>query len=834
MHPEICRFPSLHFYGNKLMNGDHMDCKSAPFHESMYLRPYLFFDVIDGLEHHGKNFGPFSLCNESESDAAVEVLKFFKKRYPAEFVGGRIGVITPYRNQLSLLRSRFTDAFGPGTTADMEFNTVDGFQGREVDILIFSTARASDRNSKASVINSSIIGFVADVRRMNVALTRAKLSLWIVGNARTLRTDHNWAALLNNAKERDLVISVSRPYQSIFKKQSSSSRRSLGSNCSDCYSGHEKHSKMVVDDFDCGIAEAECAYERDGKQSDGGVENQTLKHTSLHVSGAGRKHRLLMARDNISGVYAQRDSLHLEDVNSIPRVQCETESRKVEEKWDNLGGMLSMGKEMDPFEGFHEGICSDAKCDKDATTRSSNQEALRSTSLSFQYGVSGVSSQKNLKDSETTFSKGRSTEERKGCSDSVPHTDKDSLSRSTREVICSNAQPENASGRTSSREVCCTKSPSSEYGLSSVAIQKASTRISSHAALRAKSPSYQHSMSSNSSGRNFKHSETLNKYSCQERSEKTNEKINGQEGQCRDTSINLRGDVCSGIQLDSSERIGTSSQKELRRKSRFSQHNMSSNASQNASIKTSRQEELQRNAKPSKAIHMKQKHSRISNEGNYNVRAENIGGKQGLSAAAVCAGDEDDGKKLDKGVFTCVQPEKKVSSRISRFENDGKLMKEKKEKLASKENSTSRIAQGEPMKAYVGTSGLVSPNKMETSLLHGTATDSCGNSNLTLPSSESVPKEHKARGRAKTSSQAETPKDLICSSSQAETPKDLICSRKRQREAVDALLSSALLTSKKPKTSSKLDPVRRPHSPTAVERHVIKPPKRSKGKHSLT
>lgn len=98
----------------------------------------------------------------------------------------------------------------------MEFNTVDGFQGREVDILILSTVRAAE-SSFAPGIKSSNIGFVADVRRMNVALTRAKLSLWIMGNSRTLQTNQNWAALVQDAKERKLVITVKMPYGSMFK-----------------------------------------------------------------------------------------------------------------------------------------------------------------------------------------------------------------------------------------------------------------------------------------------------------------------------------------------------------------------------------------------------------------------------------------------------------------------------------------------------------------------------------------------------------------------------------------------------------------------------------------
>ncbi|KAL3632175.1 hypothetical protein CASFOL_025159 [Castilleja foliolosa] len=230
MHPEISRFPSSHFYEGKLLDGEQMSGKNASFHETGCLGPYVFFDIIDGQELRGKNAASLSIYNESEADAAVEVLRFFKKSYPSEFSGGRIGVITPYKRQLSLLRSRFSSAFGSAVAADMEFNTVDGFQGREVDILLLSTVRASGSSSETSSrVSSSSLGFVADVRRMNVALTRAKLSLWIFGNARTLQANRSWAALVDDAKQRNLIISGRKPYSSVCKSVSEnrpSSRKS--------------------------------------------------------------------------------------------------------------------------------------------------------------------------------------------------------------------------------------------------------------------------------------------------------------------------------------------------------------------------------------------------------------------------------------------------------------------------------------------------------------------------------------------------------------------------------------------------------------------------------
>uniref|UniRef100_I1QQ37 Uncharacterized protein n=1 Tax=Oryza glaberrima TaxID=4538 RepID=I1QQ37_ORYGL len=204
--------------------------KSAPFHGHDCLGPYMFFDVADGREQCGKNAATQSLCNQFEAEAALEILGFLKNRYPSEFSCRKIGIITPYRSQLSLLRSRFNSFFGPEIVAEMEINTVDGFQGREVDILVLSTVRASNSSdSRHHTGEARSIGFVADVRRMNVALTRARFSLWIVGNAKTLQTNSHWASLLQNAKERNLFISVNRPYRSLFEKVRSHSEDIHGS-----------------------------------------------------------------------------------------------------------------------------------------------------------------------------------------------------------------------------------------------------------------------------------------------------------------------------------------------------------------------------------------------------------------------------------------------------------------------------------------------------------------------------------------------------------------------------------------------------------------------------
>merc|ERR1712032_823947 len=97
-----------------------------------------------------------------------------------------IGIVTPYSAQVALIRSlllssskiqQYSDLTGLETSSLIAVKSVDGYQGRERDIIIFSTVR-SNRSGK--------IGFLSDWRRMNVSLTRARRGLVVVGDAGTL------------------------------------------------------------------------------------------------------------------------------------------------------------------------------------------------------------------------------------------------------------------------------------------------------------------------------------------------------------------------------------------------------------------------------------------------------------------------------------------------------------------------------------------------------------------------------------------------------------------------------------------------------------------------
>jgi senataxin len=91
------------------------------------------------------------------------------------------------------LRNALQRRYGPDILEDIDTNTTDAFQGREAEVIIFSCVRA----------NSGSIGFLQDIRRMNVGLTRAKSSLWVLGDSKTLEKGEFWRYLINDAKQRD-------------------------------------------------------------------------------------------------------------------------------------------------------------------------------------------------------------------------------------------------------------------------------------------------------------------------------------------------------------------------------------------------------------------------------------------------------------------------------------------------------------------------------------------------------------------------------------------------------------------------------------------------------
>ncbi|KAI1779364.1 SEN1 N terminal-domain-containing protein [Hypoxylon cercidicola] len=192
MHPEISLFPSQEFYERRLLDGDDMRrLRHQPWHQSALLGPYRFFDVkgIQAKSRKGQ-----SLVNLEELKVAMQLYERLAADYSNVDFKRKIGIITPYKAQLFELRDQFSRRYGEKIKEHIEFNTTDAFQGRECEIIIFSCVRASPTGG---------IGFMTDIRRMNVGLTRAKSSLFILGDSRALVQGEFWNKLIEDAKARD-------------------------------------------------------------------------------------------------------------------------------------------------------------------------------------------------------------------------------------------------------------------------------------------------------------------------------------------------------------------------------------------------------------------------------------------------------------------------------------------------------------------------------------------------------------------------------------------------------------------------------------------------------
>ena len=100
-----------------------------------------------------------------------------------------IGIISPYADQVKIIQEN----------TPIEVKTVDGFQGREKEIIIISTVRSNDNGN---------IGFLSDLRRLNVAITRAKRKLIIIGNIDTLITNPTYERLIKFCEEENLLVKV--------------------------------------------------------------------------------------------------------------------------------------------------------------------------------------------------------------------------------------------------------------------------------------------------------------------------------------------------------------------------------------------------------------------------------------------------------------------------------------------------------------------------------------------------------------------------------------------------------------------------------------------------
>eukprot|EP00026_Physarum_polycephalum_P000365 Phypoly_transcript_00365.p1 GENE.Phypoly_transcript_00365~~Phypoly_transcript_00365.p1 ORF type:complete len:928 (+),score=171.75 Phypoly_transcript_00365:2260-5043(+) len=196
MHPSIRQFPSQHFYEDRLEDAPSvLTGRNQPYHEKPCFGPYVFYDLRDTFE---QETAAGSVCNTLEANFVFALFQLLVKTYPDLDMQNRVGIISPYRQQVVAIRNLFAEY--PTVNVD----TVDGYQGREKEFIIFSCVRAPKEGKN----EMPTIGFLSDVRRMNVGLTRPRSSLLVVGNSKALKTNPDWRALVNHSAEKSAYIRV--------------------------------------------------------------------------------------------------------------------------------------------------------------------------------------------------------------------------------------------------------------------------------------------------------------------------------------------------------------------------------------------------------------------------------------------------------------------------------------------------------------------------------------------------------------------------------------------------------------------------------------------------
>ncbi|XP_010548919.1 PREDICTED: probable helicase MAGATAMA 3 [Tarenaya hassleriana] len=216
MHPEIRSFPSKEFYDEALEDGSDIEAQTnREWHKYRCFGPFCFFDIHEGKESQPPG-GTRSWINFDEVEFVLLIYHKLVSMYPELKSSSQLAIISPYSYQVKTFKDRFKDMFGIESAKVVDINTVDGFQGREKDVAIFSCVRANERGE---------IGFVSDFRRMNVGITRAKSSVLVVGSAATLRNDEHWKNLIQSAEHRNQLFKVSKPFHAFFSDENLNSMR---------------------------------------------------------------------------------------------------------------------------------------------------------------------------------------------------------------------------------------------------------------------------------------------------------------------------------------------------------------------------------------------------------------------------------------------------------------------------------------------------------------------------------------------------------------------------------------------------------------------------------
>ena len=191
MHPEIRKFPSTQFYGGRLVDSAHArEEREREWHEDSRFGPFAFYNINYTKGAYDR------YTNKAQAQFAIDFVDTLTSTF-SDLKNQDIGIIGTYRAQTILLENMLVDTFGKEKGAEIEVRTVDSFQGREKDVVIWTTVRSDVTGA---------IGFLKDDNRINVALTRAKSTMIVVGNAKALtQSKHKtWKDLIEYAQGRNV------------------------------------------------------------------------------------------------------------------------------------------------------------------------------------------------------------------------------------------------------------------------------------------------------------------------------------------------------------------------------------------------------------------------------------------------------------------------------------------------------------------------------------------------------------------------------------------------------------------------------------------------------
>lgn len=188
MHQDIMCFSSHWFYQDELKAAPEVSDRGILTYDT----PVVWFDTADCDFEEDQLSESLSRINKQEAALLVEQLQIYIEKITKERVlDERIdfGLISPYKSQVQYIRGLIKrNAFFKPFRKLITVHTVDGFQGQERDVIMISLVRANDQGN---------IGFLNDLRRMNVAITRARMKLIILGDASTL-TKHTFTENYTN------------------------------------------------------------------------------------------------------------------------------------------------------------------------------------------------------------------------------------------------------------------------------------------------------------------------------------------------------------------------------------------------------------------------------------------------------------------------------------------------------------------------------------------------------------------------------------------------------------------------------------------------------------